>query len=155
LTNQAEETLSGSFATVSEVIREYTVEFSARGFDYRATEWEGSAKLGRYPVFKFWNERRKMEFAILFSPAREGRNGGFVVTITKPKKHLLNVKDFLKRHGREDLAHFFSYCEPNLDIRAFAGAFFQMLVGVMRNELAPILEGRVWEDTPIDWHGYK
>jgi len=155
LTNQAEETLTGFFATVSEVLHGYSAQFSAQGFEYRATEWEGSPKLGRYPVFKFWNERRSMEFAILFSPALEGRNGGFVAALAKPSNHLLNVEDYLKLHGREELTHFFTYREPSTDIRAFAQAFFQMLVGVMRSELASILDGRVWEDTPIDWQGYK
>lgn len=96
-----------------------------------------------------------MEIHVLFSPAREGRNGGFVATIVKPVNHVLNVKDYLKLHGVEDPMSRFRYREPNTDLHAFAQSFFQMLGGLLRRELAPILRGEAWEDTPTDWQGYK
>lgn len=155
MTNRVEETLTGDFAIVNDVLRECRPELSSLGFEYVVTEWGGSPKLRQYPVFKFRKKRTNMELGILFSLAGQGLNGGFVATITKPKNHLLDVKDYLRLHGHEDSTRLFSYRDPNTDIRVFAQDFCRTLLGVMRSELAPVLDGKIWEDTPIDWQGYK
>lgn len=152
---QAGMPLTGDFEIISEVVRQQEGEFAARGFEFSEVVWEGSPKLRRYPVFKFRNRRTGMMIDIAFFPASAGRNGGFVVTIIKPVNHVLNVKDYLKLHKNEEPTRFFTYRDPNTDVRSFAREFFQTFVGLMHKELAPILEGRVWEDTPIDWMGYK
>lgn len=152
---QVDGALTGDFATVNEIVHEYTGEFAAIGYEYTETTWEGSPKLLRYLVFKFKNKRTGMVIDIAFFPAQQGRNGGFVVTIIKPVNHVLNVEDYLKLHGPGELRQFFTYRDPNTDVREFAQAFLRTLGGLLRKELAPVLLGKIWEDTPIDWMGYK
>lgn len=118
--------LTGNYAIVSEIVHEYRGEFTVKGFEFTETTWEGSPKLLRYVVFRFLSKRKGMTIDISFFPAREGHNGGFVVSIIKPENHLLNVEDYLKLHGRDDLTHFFTYRDPNTDTRVFAQSFFQM-----------------------------
>jgi hypothetical protein len=152
---QADPPLTGDFEIVGEIVGQHTENFSASGFEFAEVTWEGSPNLIRYPVFKFVNQRVGLSIRILFFPAQTGRNGGFVVSISKPVNHVLNVEDYLKFRGQEDFIPFFTYRDPNTDVRAFSEAFFQMLGRLLRGQLAPILQGKAWEDTPIDWMGYK
>jgi hypothetical protein len=147
--------LTGDFAIVAEVVAEYSGEFFAQDYDYTGTTWGGSAELWRYPVFRFLHRETGLAITISFSSAREGRNGGFVVMIVNPEDRVLNVEDYLKLQRREELTRFFTYRDPKTDIRAFTRELLQMLDGLMRKELAPILQGKVWEETPIDWAGFK
>jgi hypothetical protein len=96
-----------------------------------------------------------MKINITFFHAVEGLNGGFNASITKPVNHVINVEDYLKLHGRETLARFFSYRDPATDIRSFADTFMQMLCGLFDRDLKQILDGTYFEETPIDWQGYK
>lgn len=147
--------LAGDFAIIGEIVQQHADDFTAHGFELSEITWKGSDKLGRNPVFKFLNQRTGITIRISFFPAKNGLNGGFVVMILKSANHRLDVEDYLKTHGRDELTKFFTYRAPNTDVRAFAQAFFQTLGGLLNRELAPILRGETWEDTPIDWMGYK
>jgi len=67
----------------------------------------------------------------------------------------LDVKTYLKLHGREELTKLFRYRDPKTDVGRFADSLFQMLVGLFDQELKSIIEGETFEETPIDWQGYK
>jgi hypothetical protein len=144
--------LTGDSAVVNEVVREHAADFSVYGFDFDKVTWEGSRELGYYPVFEFANRPTGMVISIAFSSAENGRTSAFVLLIIKPGNHKLNLKTYLKLHGREDL---FTFRDPQEDIRSFAQNFFEMLDRLFRSDLAPILQGEIWEDTPVDWMGYK
>jgi hypothetical protein len=155
LVTQPNPPLTGSFAVVGDSVHQHLDEFARHGFKLSSVVWRGSDKLGRYPIFKFLNQRTGMAMRISFFPAQNGLNGGFVTMILKPVNHRLDVEDYLKMHAKSELTRFFTYRDPNADLRVFAHAFLQMLDGLMAKELMPVLEGKVWEDTPVDWQGYK
>lgn len=150
--NQA---LTGDYAVVRDVLHEREAAFAVHGFELVGVAIEGSASVQEYVVFRVLNKRTGMEVRISFSSAKHGLNGAFVVVITKPVDRRLNVKDFLKRHKRDDLTRFFSYRDPATDIRSFAESFLDMLLELFDADLKRVLDGSTFEDTPIDWAGYK
>jgi hypothetical protein len=147
--------LTGDDSVVNEVVQQHAPGFSARGFDFKEVTLEGSQELGRFPVFHFLNERTAMAIDISFCAAAKGLNGGFTVLIIKPVNRKLDVEDYLKEHGREALTRFFTYRDPATNLRNFADEFLRMFVGLLDRDLKPILVGKTFEETPIDWMGYK
>jgi hypothetical protein len=91
----------------------------------------------------------------VFFAAANGLNGGFLVQIEKPVNKSLNVKDYLKLHGHQELDKLFNYRDPTTDVRSFAESFFQMLCRLFNEDLKPVLDGETFEETPTDWMGYK
>ncbi len=74
--------------------------------------------------------------------------------ISTPDNRKLNVHDYLVLHGRSDMARLLTDDAPT-DVRAFSESSVRMLIGLLDNELKPIVEGKTFEETPIDWDGYK
>jgi hypothetical protein len=154
--NQVEAALTGDFAIVRDIVRQHTGEFITHGFELvNVTLVPGSSKIQTSPVFEFLNRRTGMTIRISFSAAHDGLNGGFGVRIIKPVRRRLNVEDYLKLHGRGGLTKYFRYRDPKTDVRSFAESFLQMLSGLLDEDLKPILDGKTFEETPIDWMGYK
>lgn len=147
--------LSGDDAVVSEVVQQYFPAFTAHGFHFQEVTLEGSEALGRFPVFHFHNQQTGMRIDISFFAAAPELNGGFNVLIIKPVNHKLDVEDYLKAHQREMLTKYFTYRGPAADMRSFAEIFMQMFAGLLDRDLKPIVDGNVFEETPIDWMGYK
>jgi len=147
--------LTGDDAVVNEVMQRYTPGFAARGFEFKEVTLEGSQELGRFPVFHFLNQLTAMRIDISFCAATKGLNGGFTVLIIKPANLKLDVEDYLKAHGREPLKQYFTYRDPATNLYSFAGTFLEMIVGLLDRDLKPIVEGTVFEVTPMDWMGYK
>ena len=147
--------LKGDDAIVNEVMHQYSPAFAAHGFDLKEVTLEGSQELGRFPVFHFLNDRTAMQIDISFCAAVAGLNGGFTVLIIKPVNQKLDVEDYLKLHKREMLTQYFTYRDPSTDVRVFADTFLRMLSGLLDRDLRPIINGRTFEETPIDWMGYK
>ena len=153
--NQVEAALTDEYAIVRDALYQHLAEFAAYGFEFVGATLEGSLELERFPMFRFRNQRTGMAIAISFFAARDGLNGGFTALLIKPVNRKLDVEDYLKLHGREELSKYFRYRDPKTDVRAFADAFFQMLCDLLGKELQPILTGKTFEETPIDWQGYK
>lgn len=147
--------LSGDDAVVNEVVHQYSAAFAAHGFDFKEVTLEGSQKLGRFPVFHFLSDRTAMRIDISFCAAVKGLNGGFTVLIIKPVNQKLDVEDYLKAHNREMLTPYFTYRDPSTNVRNFADTFLRMFTGLLDRNLKPVLDGRAFEETPIDWMGYK
>ena len=152
---QPEVTLTGDDAIVSEVVRERAAGFEARGFEFTGTKLEGSPRLGRFPVFSFLNRQTGLQIHVSFSSAGTGLNGGFVVTLVNKANRKLDLEDFLKLHGHPELTKYLTYRHPKPDIRSFAESFFDMLDGLLDTDLKPIIDGTTFEETPIDWMGYR
>ena len=147
--------LTGDDVVVNDAVQQSAPEFAARGFDFKEVTLEGAQELGRFPVFHFLNERTAMRIDISFCAAVRGLNGGFTVLIIKPVNLKLDVEDYLKTHDREMLTKHFTYRDPATNVRGFVDTFLRMLVGLLYRDLKPILEGKTFEETPIDWMGYK
>ena len=147
--------LAGDYAIVGDVVNQHRAGFEAKGFEFSSLSLEGTLKMGRYPCFHFLNKRTGMWIHVSFSAANAGLNGGFVVSIEEPGNRSLNIKDFLKLNGRDELIKFFTYRDPDTDVRSFADYFLLMLLGLFETDLKPILAGKTFEETPIDWMGYR
>jgi hypothetical protein len=64
------------------------------------------------------------------------------------------VHDYLVRHGRSDEARLLTNDAPT-DVRAFSELAIRLLLDLLAGELKPVVEGKTFEETPIDWQGYK
>jgi hypothetical protein len=155
MTSRAETPLAGEFAIVDQVVRQHAPDLAVLGFDFSGVTLENSPPLQGYAIFHFLNKHTGMTIEISFFRAREGRNGGFTVLIVSPGNRKLSIKEYLRLHGFEDLTKRFIYRDPSTDVRDFADSFLQMLVELLHKDLRPIIEGKAWEETPIDWMGYK
>lgn len=153
--NEVETGLAGDDAVVYEVVRQYIPRFAAHGFEFTGVTVEGSPKLNSFLVFRFLNKRTGMRIDISFFAATRGLNGGFTVLMIKPVNQKLDVEDYLKAHGREELSEYFRYRDPKADVRGFANSFLQMFCALLDKDLKAVLDGRTFEVTPIDWMGYK
>ena len=152
--NQNQLPLTGDSAIVADVIRKRAPDLLTRGFEFTRTTLEGSKKTVECAVFHFENKKNGLRLNISFSAAAQGLNGGFVALITKPVNRKLDVEDYLKRRGR-NVDAFFSYRDPTTDVRFFAESFVDTLIGALDSELRPVVEGKTFEETPIDWGGYR
>jgi hypothetical protein len=129
--------------------------FPPLGFELTEITLEGSPRLSQFPVFHYLNKQTGMRFHISFFAAKDGLNGGFTILIIKPVNRKLNVEDYLKRRERNELTSFFTYPDAKTDVRKFANNFLQMFCKLLDTDLKPIIDGQTFEETPIDWQGYK
>jgi hypothetical protein len=153
--NIADQPFSSEFAVVDEIVRAHASDFAARGFVLTNATVEGSPRLFPFLVFHFSNNQAGLDLDVSFFPASDGLNGGFNAMIVKPRNRKLVVLDYLKRRGRSDLPGLFTYNDPATDLRRFAESTVRTLIGLLDNELKSIVEGKTFEETPIDWQGYK
>jgi hypothetical protein len=153
--SRAEGAFTGDSVIVSEVMLKHAPGFVAHGFEFIGADLAGSTELQRFPVFHFLNKQTGMRIDVSYYATLTGTNGGFTALIIKPPNSKLDVEDYLKLHGHEELTESFAYHGPIADLRGFVDSFLRNLAGLLDSDLKPILEGTVWEETPIDWMGYK
>ena len=153
--DQVEATLTGDDAVVEKVVREHIPTFSGLGFALTGFTVGGSPTLQRFPIFHFFNKRTGQRIDISFLAARAGLNGGFDVLIVAPRNRKLDVEDYLKRHKLEEPTRAFTYRDPKTDVRGFATAFLKVLIQLFETELKPVLDGKTFEETLVDWMGYR
>lgn len=146
--------LKGDYAVVADVLRRRASVLGNKGFDFVDTALQKSAVM-EHAMFRFLNKRTGMEIRVSFAPASAGLNGGFGVLITKPVDLRLNVEDYLKKHNKPELTKHFTYRDPATDIRDFAESFLDLLEKLFNTDLKPIVDGTLFEETPIDWGDYK
>jgi hypothetical protein len=84
-----------------------------------------------------------------------GPRRGFIALMCNSENRKLNVSDYLARHGRGEIAASFTCDDPTTDLRSFTESTILALLELFDNELKPIVEGKTFEETPIDWQGYK
>jgi hypothetical protein len=149
-----EQSFAPEFAVVDEVVRAHAPEFAARGFTLMNVAVEGPPRLLRTIVFLFSNVRAGLLMDVSSFLGRAGLKRGFNAIISAPGNRTLNVHDYLVLHGRSDLARLLTNDAP-MDVRAFSESTVRMLIGLLDDELKPIVEGKTFEETPIDWQGYK
>lgn len=150
-----EQSFAAEFAVVDEVVRAAAPEFAARGFVLTNVAVEGSPRALLSLVSHFSNKQADLDLTVSFFAASDGLNGGFNVMIVKPPNRKLVVLDYLERRGRTDLPRLFTYSDPATDLRSFAESRIRTLLDLLDGELKPIVEGKTFEETPIDWQGYK
>lgn len=146
--------LTGEFAIVEESVRRHGPGFSTFGFELADVTLAGSPALQVFPMFHFANKKSGLSIDMSFFPSRQGKNGGFNVLIVGRGNRKLSLKEYLRAHHKPELAEDFNYRSP-ADIREFCETVLNELLNLMATDLKPILDGKVWEETPIDWMGYK
>lgn len=153
--DQLEATLTGDDAIVEKVVREHVPVFAELGFALTGYTLGGSPTLQHFPIFHFFNKRSGLRLDISFLAARAGLNGGFNVLIVAPRNRKLDVEDYLNRHKIEEPTGAFTYRDAKTDVRGFASAFLKVLLRLFETELKPVLDGETFEETPVDWMGYR
>jgi hypothetical protein len=151
--NTVEQPSAPEFTVVAEVVRAHAPEFAARGFTLMNVT-ENPSQLIRSIVFHFSNARTDLFLDISSFLGRAGLKRGFNAMISTRDNRKLNVHEYLVLHGRSDMAELLTDDAPT-DVRAFSESSVRMLIGLLDNELKPIVEGTTFEETPIDWQGYK
>ena len=144
------------FETIEEAVCGCLSGFAEHGFVLLQASRVGYPRTKSYSAaFSFFNYQTAMEINFSFFPAHEGLNGGFISSIIKHGTRRLQLEDYLKLHGRSELTEFFSYRDEKKDIEEFAKAFLAMFLELLDTDLRTILDGTTFEETPIDWMGYK
>jgi hypothetical protein len=149
-----EQSLAAEFAVVDEAVGAHASEFAARGLILRNLAEGGTPPFVRSIRFHFSNARAGLRLSVSFFVGRSGARRGFTAMIEKTGHGSLDVGDYLEHHGRSDMARLLIHDGPT-DVRAFAESSLRMLLGLLDDELKPIVEGETFEETPIDWQGYK
>jgi hypothetical protein len=139
------------FAEVADVVKMYAPEFAARGFTLHDVTVDGPPPS---IYFHFSNPRTDLLLDVSSFLARSSPKRGFNAMISTPDNRKLNVRNYLVRHGRSDVAELLTDNAPS-DVRAFSEASIRLLLDLLDGELKPIVEGETFEETPIDWAGYK
>jgi len=89
-----------------------------------------------------------------FSGSRDFKPS-FSVYITDAQGRNLNVREYLRVHGRQDVLEQFVDQGKNTSLQAFVFSFLTILDRLFLTELKEILEGSKWEVIPFNWRGYK
>jgi hypothetical protein len=147
--------VTNEVSIVYEVARTYLGDISAKGYSVRSVKVECKEQIPPCLSILFLNRKIFLELDISFFPARNGGNGAFLCRISKSNGQHLRVEDYLKIHGRHDLLPYFTYLDPKTDIATFANDFFKMLLALFHSDMKSIIEGKTFEETPIDWLSYK
>lgn len=139
-------------SAIERVFLDNLSKFEKHGYQYDGTEL---SKDGSTLLIKFRNPSSGMSIRLTFFAATGGRNGGFTAFIVRRDQASLDVAQFLRnRNLRSALQHFF-YRDESTDVSTFASAFVQTLDDLLENELKDVVEGRRWENVPVDWMGLK
>lgn len=147
--------LTGDYAIVQGVILQYLPRFEAHKFELREIAEATVAGENRHPVFRFFNDQIQVRLDLAFSAAINGLNGGFTAHFEDRKRRLLDVEVYLKSHGHQDLSKLMTYRDPNTNIGAFADSFLKVFCSLFDTDLKPIVDGQTFEETPVDWLGYR
>jgi hypothetical protein len=67
----------------------------------------------------------------------------------------MDVEDHFKLQKHEELTTAFRYRDPKTNVRNFADSFFRALLDLFDKELKPVVDRGLFEETPVDWMGYR
>jgi len=151
--NVVDQSFTRELAVVEEVFHAYASEFASRGFTLMNVT--DRTPLTQSIVFHFSNARARLLLNVSFVVGVSGRRRGFVALICNADNRKLDVRDYLKLHGRSEISEMFTSDDPTRDVRSFTESTIRTLLQVFDNELKPIVDGKTFEETPIDWQGYK
>jgi hypothetical protein len=129
--------------------------FSELGLSYVGAKVVHSKVAGDSETFTFRNPGNGIGVEINIFPGLNERNRGFVAIITRRDGSALNLNEYLRVHGREDISKRFTNDAPVADIAPFVEANLETLLKLLSTDLRDIIDGVRWESVPIDWKGYR
>jgi hypothetical protein len=143
-------------STVWDAAQKYIPKFAAFGYDLHDAFVDSRSEiLPPLLILEFLSRKLGMEIGVSFFPAKKGRGGRFGVRLINSENLRLDVEDFLRNHRRDDLLPYFEYRDPETDIAEFSKDFFEVLMRLFCTDMRRIISGNSFEETPIDWQGYK
>ena len=82
-------------------------------------------------------------------------NRGFVAVIERDDSKTLNVNQYLRAHGKGEIADQFVNSTAHPDMGAFVNRRLELLLQLVASDLCAFLFGTSWESVPVDWQGYR
>ncbi len=146
---------SEAFATTKQLMDRHLDIFQRRGFILVDQTFDKNSQVGPELLFRFFNKLTKLNLNVALTVSTRSNKGIFVVQIVNSRKEDLIAENYLRIHGYTAEASLFVCTEDVPDFRNYVEGFLSMLDRVFDNQLKPILSGKEWETTPIDWYGYK
>ena len=145
---------TGLEQVVADVVVERSPQFECHGYILKAAEVVVSPLQGRIPGFLFENNEAKRILRIDFLPARSDLNGVFTATLYRESgQGSMSILSFFRKRGHEGAGRFV-YREP-ADLRKVTSEFLSLLLREFDLSLRDYVVGRAFEETPVDWQGYK
>ncbi len=140
---------------IEKVLRSHESEFAQLGLSYLGATVVSSKLAGDSKTFTFVNRVNGVGIQIHLFPGNTISDRGLVAILTRKDGSTLNVNEYLRLHGREDLSRQFTSNTPYPDVTVFAEKNLSDLIRVLSTELKDMLAGIRWESTPTNWNGYR
>jgi hypothetical protein len=150
MTNAIEE-----FDEITDLVLKRLQLFACHGYGFAHSEILKSKAELKYLSFEFHNESTQMRIVLSYVQPKDGTQRLFSIFITNSRKEEFHPTSWLKQQGRiEDVKHLMRSSE-SVSVIQFAENALRFIHDLFKNELKDIVEGRSWDDAPIDWVGFK
>lgn len=127
------------------------------GRGYRLVNWhiETSRRTSDSIVFTFENPSSRRKVELSYYPPFDDDKRRIRVSIKDQRGEVFTLLRYLWKHKREEDERKLSIAST--DAEEFWRDYFAALRALVEKDptLAAILDGKQWEDTPIDWQGAK
>lgn len=80
------------------------------------------------------------------------------VSVSSPKEGYFFVAHYMKHKNMPDLQNLYEWLFKNLDHTSpleYLRRYIEIVGNAIATDLKDIIEGKRWENIPIDWKGYK
>lgn len=136
-------------------VESFRDRFSTFGLEYLGAQTEQSNLAGDSAVFLFRHVKSGVLLRLSVFPSIAAKKRSAVVILTNRRGQTLNVNDYLTVHKQEETRSEFVADRASADIGTFVEHVVNALLNLLAADLRTVLEGRHWEDIPIDWAGYR
>ena len=129
--------------------------FSAYNYSYTKQEIEHTKTTGGFLTAIYTNDLTGMTIDLSYFPSYRDKKRMIIVTIVSREKKDFYLKEWLTTHGRKHELDRLINQPDDMNPRNFIEEALGVLNRLFEGDLRDIVEGRRWEDTPLDWAGYK
>jgi hypothetical protein len=147
--------IASELQTALALIKGYIWVFASHGYEYSGSQSQSSKVAGDSIVFTFVNDKAGMRITITYFPPYKQQQRDFVILVHDGKGENFSLGDYLQTHKRDDVQLLLKAENRNPDFRVYWEDFFRKLDRLFNADLNDIVEGRRWENIPIDWGDYK
>jgi hypothetical protein len=138
-----------------ELIKDYESVLSRRGYQYEKSEVRTSRITADSVDFFFRNDVTGGRIDISYTPASGNYPQFLNALITNSRGQHFTLGSWLQAHKRQDTIKRLIDVARTGDVRGYWDHFFALLDHLFDTDLKDIIEGRRWEEVPIDWQGLK
>lgn len=133
---------------------QYEAIFIDRGYRLLDTFIERDKVLADGRVFVFQNDRAGRRIALTYYPPKRATRS-FALSVEKPDGPYFTLRNYLSKHKHDAIE---DRLMPKAgEVEDFWRDHFAALADLLATDsnLRAIIDGKTWEDVPIDWQGYK